>query len=56
VDALLFTASGLALIRDWRLPPVTDEQHVLHVMALGAFAISAIGAIALVVNWSPKDD
>jgi hypothetical protein len=29
---------------------------VSGLMALGVFAISAIGAIALVVNWSPKDD
>jgi hypothetical protein len=54
-DALTLTASGVAMIRDFFSPPVTDEQHIVHVMALGMFAISVIGAIALFVNRPRKD-
>ena len=49
-DAFIVTGSGVALIRDPLSPPGTDEQHIAHVMALGIFAVSVIGAIALLVN------
>jgi hypothetical protein len=51
-DALILAASALALVRDFFSPPVTSEQHIVHVMGLGLFTISVIGALALLVNRS----
>lgn len=53
-DALGLTASGFAIVRDFFFPPVSDEQHIVHVMGLGMFAISLIGAVALLVSRPPS--
>lgn len=53
-DALTLTGSGVALIRDFFSPPATSEEHIVHVMALGMFTISVIGAIALLGNCPQK--
>lgn len=53
-DAFTLTGSGVALIRDFFSPPVTNDQHIVHIMALGLFTISIIGVIALLVNRPQK--
>ena len=55
VVALIFTTTGLALIRDLLWLPATDEQHIAHNIGFGLFALSVIGAIVLLLNRRPKN-
>lgn len=54
-DLLALAGSGVALVRDMFAPPATDEQRLLHSMAIGIFLIAALGAVALRVNPAPGD-
>ena len=46
-DAFFLTLSLYAVIRDYRFPPHTDEQRIVHFMSLGYAVASTIGAIVL---------
>jgi hypothetical protein len=46
-DALVLVLSLYAAIRDWRFPPVTEEQHIAHAMGLVLLAASLAGALIL---------
>jgi hypothetical protein len=54
-DALLLAAFLFAIIRDMRHRPVTEEQHDIHVMAIGGLVIAVLGAVSLYVKRPTKE-
>ena len=54
VDVVVLLFSLIAFLRDLYFPPMTEEQRIVHMMGLGFLAISAAGAIALVMTRPRK--
>ena len=52
-DAFLLVLCLYAAIRDWRFPPATEEQHIVHVMGLVLLGISLAGAFYLPFKRPP---
>jgi hypothetical protein len=53
-DALVFTVSLYAFLRDLRYPSHTEEQHLVHIMGIFYLVSSGIGAVYLYVKRPPK--
>jgi hypothetical protein len=49
-DGFCLLASLFAVIRDSLKPPITEEQHIVHIMGLGYLGASALGAITLFIK------
>jgi hypothetical protein len=53
-DGLFLVLSLYAVLRDWRMPPQTEEQRILHIMGIGYLVASVLGAIFLYVKRPQK--
>jgi hypothetical protein len=49
-DGFFLLTSLFAVIRDSLKPPITEEQHIVHIMGLGYLGASALGAIILFIK------
>lgn len=54
-DALVFSGFLFGLIRDLRHPPVTEEQHLVHVMAVGGLVFTGLCGLVLYVKRPKKE-
>ncbi len=54
-DAVFLVPLLYAVVRDYFRPPRTDEQRMIHVMALGLFALCLLGAVALYFTRPKKE-
>lgn len=54
VDAAVLLIASLAIAWDWRFPPITEEQHIVHVMGLGFLWVALVGALVLFVKRPQK--
>jgi len=54
VDAAILLIATVAIAWDWRFPPITEEQHIIHVLGLGFLWLSLVAALILFIKRPQK--